>query len=69
MLNDNKLDSFITHYCVDINKDALEVTKNLLIEYKLDQMSEVVNSNLFEYFTDEKKINFDIIFLLNHLSY
>ena len=49
----------INHYCLDINKDAINLTKNLLTHYKFDQNTSFIESNLFEKI-DKKEI-FDII--------
>lgn len=48
------------HTCVDINKDALNLTENLLKQYHLDSNAIVVESNLFQSI-DANKV-FDLIF-------
>ena len=47
------------HFCVDINKDAVNLTKNLLKNYNLDNNVNVIEGDLFNNF-DKDKI-FDII--------
>ena len=54
-LNINKLN----HYCVDINKDAVNLTQKLLKNYNLDNNVNVLEGDLFNNF--DKNIIFDII--------
>ena len=48
-----------SHFCVDINKDAVNLTQNLLKNYNFDKNVSIVESDLFKNL-DENKI-FDII--------
>ena len=49
----------LNHYCVDINKDALNLTKNLLSKYNFNKNIIFKESDLFD--SIDKKITFDII--------
>ena len=49
----------INHYCIDINKDALNLTKNLLSYYNLNKNIFFLESDLFD--SIDKNITFDII--------
>ena len=49
----------INHYCIDINKDALNLTKNLLSKYNLNKNTFFLESDLFD--SIDKNITFDII--------
>ena len=49
----------INHYCIDINKDALNLTKNLLTKYNLDKNTIFLESDLFN--AIDQNENFDII--------
>ena len=53
------IENKINHYCIDINKDALNLTKNLLTNYNLDKNTIFKESNLFDEI-DQNEI-FDII--------
>ena len=47
------------HYCIDINKEAVDLTKRLLTNYNLDKKTSFIESNLFDNI-DNNEI-FDII--------
>ena len=47
------------HYCIDINKDAVDLTQRLLKNYKLDEGVKVKEGDLFNNFDENMK--FDII--------
>ena len=49
----------INHYCIDINKDALNLTKKLLSYYNLNKNIFFLESDLFD--SIDKNITFDII--------
>ena len=49
----------LEHYCVDINKDAANLTYNLLKHYNLDNNVNVIEGDLFNNFDNNNK--FDII--------
>ena len=49
----------LEHYCIDINKEAVNLTNNLLKNYKLDNNVNVMEGDLFNNFDNNKK--FDII--------
>ena len=51
--------NILNHYCVDINKDAVNLTQNLLKNYNLDNNVNVLEGDLFNNF--DKNIIFDII--------
>ena len=53
------LNKKIHHYCVDINKEALDLTKRLLTNYNFDKDTTFIESNLFD--NIDKKEIFDII--------
>ena len=55
-LNINKK---VNHYCVDINKHAINLTKGLLTNYDLDKDTSFIESNLFD--NIDKNEIFDII--------
>ena len=55
-LNTNKN---IHHYCIDINKDAINLTKRILAKYNLDNNVTFIESNLFN--NIDKKESFNII--------
>jgi methylase of polypeptide subunit release factors len=48
------------HYCVDVNKDCLNLSKNLFKNYKFNPYAKFVESNLFQYFK-ENEIKLDLI--------
>lgn len=51
--------SILNHYCVDINKDAINLTQNLIKNYNLDDNVNFIEGDLLNKF-DKNKI-FDII--------
>ena len=53
------IENNINHYCIDINKDALNLTKNLLSKYNLNKNTFFLESDLFD--SIDKNITFDII--------
>ena len=55
-LNINKQ---INHYCIDINKDAINLTKNILSKYNFNNNTIIKESDLFNNIDKNKK--FDII--------
>jgi len=59
ILNKDKINININHYCIDINKDALNLTKNLLTKYNLDKNTIFLESDLFN--AIDQNENFDII--------
>jgi release factor glutamine methyltransferase len=62
IIPDLSADFTFKHYCLDVNKDALELTKNLMKSYSLDNHVEVLESNLFSYFQEKNiDVKFDVI--------
>ena len=51
--------NILNHYCIDINKDAVNLTQNLLKNYNFDNNVNVIEGDLFNSF--EKDKIFDII--------
>ena len=51
--------NILNHYCIDINKDAVNLTQNLLKNYNFDNNVNVIEGDLFNSFEKEKI--FDII--------
>jgi len=50
------------HFCLDVNRDAIDLTRNLMKSYKLDNHVEVHESNLFSFFTEQNiDIKFDLV--------
>ena len=54
-----KYDIKINHYCVDINKDAINLTHKLLEKYNFDKNTKFIEGDLFNKI--DKNILFDII--------
>jgi release factor glutamine methyltransferase len=51
----------LKHICIDINPEAVNLTKNLFKFYKLDEKAEFIQSNLFQYFIEnDVKLDFVI---------
>ena len=59
ILNKDKINININHYCIDINKDALNLTKRLLNNYNTNKNIFFIESDLFD--SLDKNIIFDII--------
>ena len=53
------INSIIHHFCIDVNKDAINLTKRLLSKYNLNQNVTFIESDLFN--NINKKEVFDII--------
>ena len=66
IISESRKNSYLQHYCVDINKDCLELANRLFVNY--DYKSEFIQSNLFEFFKNKEISNenylqkFDFIF-------
>lgn len=64
IIDENNLETKIIykHYCLDVNKDAIRLTHNLMKSYRFEDNVEVVESDLFSFFTKNNIfIKFDIV--------